>query len=168
MIYEALENNKFYIKKEKCLYVLHEVSSLGHSIENRKIRIELAKMKVIMEWKAPSKVSELQLFSGHSHYDKALSLANLLNKGVVWHWTRKHQTAFEALKEVVTKEPVLALPDFIKPFEVCTDASDFTIWGVLMRDGHPIALKSRELNDIERPWPTHDKEMSAIVHCLCV
>ncbi|GJV09095.1 RNA-directed DNA polymerase-like protein [Tanacetum coccineum] len=36
MVYEALKNKNFYIKKEKCLYVLHELSSLGHSIEKQK------------------------------------------------------------------------------------------------------------------------------------
>jgi len=40
------------------------------------------------------------------------------------------------LKRAMTEEPVLVLPDFSKPYEVHTDASDFTIGGVLLQEGH--------------------------------
>ncbi|WKA11506.1 hypothetical protein VitviT2T_028999 [Vitis vinifera] len=50
-------------------------------------------------------------------------------------------------------DPVLAFPDHAKPFEVHTDASDYAIGGVLMQArGHPIAYKSRKLNDTERKY----------------
>ncbi|KAK2966767.1 hypothetical protein RJ640_015365 [Escallonia rubra] len=70
------------------------------------------------------------------------------------------------LKEAVTEEQVLALPDHTKVFEVQTDASDFAIGGVLMQEGHPIAFESRKLNDTERRYTVQEKEMTAVVHCL--
>ncbi|KAK3027777.1 hypothetical protein RJ639_041137 [Escallonia herrerae] len=76
------------------------------------------------------------------------------------------QTAFEGLKEAVTEEPVLALPDHAKVFEVQTDASDFAIGGVLMQEGHPIVFESRKLNDTERKYMVQEKEMTAVVYCL--
>ncbi|RVW50368.1 Transposon Tf2-2 polyprotein [Vitis vinifera] len=76
------------------------------------------------------------------------------------------QQAFEDLKKAVTEEPVLALPDHTKVFEVHTDASDFAIGGVLMQERHPIAFESRKLNDAERRYTVQEKEMTAIVHCL--
>ncbi|RVX00707.1 Transposon Tf2-12 polyprotein [Vitis vinifera] len=69
-------------------------------------------------------------------------------------------------KKAVTEEPVLALPDHTKVFEVHTDASDFAIGGVLMQERHPIAFESRKLNDTERRYTVQEKEMTAIVHCL--
>lgn len=72
---------------------------------------------------------------------------------------------FETLKEKLTREPVLALPDFGKPFEVQSDASDYTAGGVLMQ-GHPMAYKSRKLKDRERIYLAHEKEMTGVIHCL--
>jgi len=37
------------------------------------------------------------------------------------------------LKKAITEELVLSLPDLNKPFELHTDASDFTTGGVLMQ-----------------------------------
>jgi hypothetical protein len=70
------------------------------------------------------------------------------------------------LKQAVVDEPVLALPDHTKPYEVQTDASDFSIGGVLMQEGHPIAYESRKLNETERRYTVQEKEMTAVVHCL--
>ena len=63
---------------------------------------------------------------------------------------------------------MLKLPDFEAMFEVQTYASDFTICGVLTQDGHPIAYESRKLQDRERRYPMHEKEMTVVVHCLQV
>uniref|UniRef100_A0A803PU52 Reverse transcriptase n=1 Tax=Cannabis sativa TaxID=3483 RepID=A0A803PU52_CANSA len=74
--------------------------------------------------------------------------------------------AFEDMKAAVCKEPVMFLSDCSKPFEVQIDASDFSIGGVLMQDGHPVAFKSRKLNERERRYIVQEKEMTAIIRCL--
>ena len=65
------------------------------------------------------------------------------------------QATFEVVKNAITKEPVLALPDIVKPFEVYVDASDIAISGVFMQEGYPIIYKSHKLSDIEKWWLTH-------------
>ncbi|RVW51386.1 Retrovirus-related Pol polyprotein from transposon 297 [Vitis vinifera] len=69
-------------------------------------------------------------------------------------------------KKAVIEEPMLALPDHTKVFEVHIDASDFAIRRVLMQERHPIAFKSRKLNDTERRYTVQEKETTIIVHCL--
>ena len=66
----------------------------------------------------------------------------------------------------MSSEPVFSLPNFDKTFKVHTYASDVAIGGVLVQEGHPIVYKSRKLLDRERRYPTHEKEMAAVVHCL--
>ncbi|XP_075084740.1 uncharacterized protein LOC142167997 [Nicotiana tabacum] len=91
-------------------------------------------------------------------------LTNLLKKEREWKLSDICQEAFEKLKAAITKEPVLALPDFSKVFEVQTDASDFAIGVILMQEGHPKAFKSRKLNDAERHYTVQEKEMTVVVH----
>ncbi|GKV36196.1 hypothetical protein SLEP1_g44351 [Rubroshorea leprosula] len=150
---------------------------LGHRVGHGKISMDLAKVHAIQEWEPPSSVPELRSFLGLVNYyrrfiqgysARATPLTDLLKKKVSWEWTAECQRAFENLKQAVSQEPVLALPDYGRPFELHTDASDLAIGGVLMQDGHPIAFESRKLNDTERRYPVHDKEMTAIVHCLQV
>jgi len=50
---------------------------------------------------------------------------------------------------------------------VHTDASD-RARGVLVQEGHPVAFESRKLNEAEQRYSTHEKEMTAVVHCLGV
>ena len=37
-----------------------------------------------------------------------------------------------------------------------------------MQEGHPVAYESRKLNETERRYPVHEKEMTAVIHCLRV
>ncbi|PHT94203.1 hypothetical protein T459_02085 [Capsicum annuum] len=133
------------------------------------------KDEAIQDWEVPTKVPELRSFLGLANYyqrfilgysDIAAPLIDLLKKNHVWEWNSLCQGAFNNLKAAIIKEPVLALPNFTKLFEVQTDASDFDIDGFLMQKGHPIAFESKKLNDAERRYTVHEKEMMAIVHCL--
>jgi len=102
-------------------------------------------------------------------YSKVTSaLTDLLKKDKRWSWTDKCQVAFDDLKKRMVTAPILKLPNFERPFEVHTDASDFSIGGVLIQDGHPVAYESRKLQDREWRYPVHEKEMTAIIHCLHV
>ena len=83
-----------------------------------------------------------------------------------YEWGPECQEAFASLKKAMTSELVLVLPDYTKPFEVYTDASDVSIGGFLMQEGHPVAFESRKLNETERKYTVHEKEMTAVVHCL--
>ncbi|XP_015943914.1 uncharacterized protein LOC107469037 [Arachis duranensis] len=70
------------------------------------------------------------------------------------------------IKVAITEGPVLALSGYSKVFEVYTDASDIAIGRVLMQKGHPIAFKSRKLNDTKRRYTVQEKKMTAVVYCL--
>ncbi|KAK3032811.1 hypothetical protein RJ639_035417 [Escallonia herrerae] len=70
------------------------------------------------------------------------------------------------MKQAMSEDPVLALPDVSKSFEVHTDASDFALGGIIMQECHSVAYESRKLNEAERRYTTHEKGLLAVVHCL--
>ena len=68
-------------------------------------------------------------------------------------------------------EPVLVIPDLDKEMRVEADASDFATGGVLSmkcedEKWRPVAYISKSLNEAERNYEIHDKEMLAIIRCL--
>ena len=61
-----------------------------------------------------------------------------------WWWD-PNQTAFDNVKATITKEVVLAYPDFSKVFEIYTDASTTQLGAVITQGNRPIAFFSRKL-----------------------
>ncbi|KAG9447517.1 hypothetical protein H6P81_013645 [Aristolochia fimbriata] len=174
-VFEALRGNSLFVKKEKCSFGFEEVSFLGHWIRGGPILMDKANVQAISKWTVPTKERELRSFLGLVNYYRrfikgfsamAAPLTDLLKKKQKWDWTNKCQSAFEALKQEIVKEPVLRLPDLTKPFKVHTDASNFAIGGVLEQEGHPIAFERRKLNETEQRYIVQEREMTAIVHCL--
>ena len=51
-------------------------------------------------------------------------LTALVSTNVKWKWTEVEEQAFEEMKKVISKEVLLAYPQFDKPFDIHTDASD--------------------------------------------
>jgi hypothetical protein len=134
------------------------------------------KVKAILDWEAPRSVPTLKSFLGlASYYCKfiknfakiATPLTNLLKKfSKTYEWDGTCNEAFETLKGILVKVHVLKLPDFDKDLDIHSDASDFAIGRVLVQDGKPVAFKIKKLSETKRRWPTHEKEMWAVIHCL--
>lgn len=85
-----------------------------------------------------------------------------------FEWTDSADCNFKALKELLSRSPVLALFDPSLPIIVSTDASDYGLGGVLTQM-HPekvertIAFASRTLTAPERKYSTVEKEALACV-----
>ena len=75
------------------------------------------------------------------------------------------------MKEVFTTEPVLAALDLNKEMRVEADASDYAIGGVLSMKCEDerwrlVAFISKSLNETERNYKIHNKEILAVICCL--
>ena len=51
-------------------------------------------------------------------------LTSLTSKNVKWAWTAEHQAVFEKAKALISREVMLAFPDYSQPSEIYTDASN--------------------------------------------
>jgi ribonuclease HI len=58
------------------------------------------------------------------------------------------------------------MPDINKGFDVYCDASRQGLGCVLMLEGKVVAYASRQLRKHEQNYPTHDLELTAVVHAL--
>jgi hypothetical protein len=96
-------------------------------------------------------------------------LYNLTKKEVPngpWPWSAACQASFEGLKEALCSAPVLALPDYTKPFEIISDASVHGIGAVLLQDNHPVAYLSKKFTSAEYNYDTGEQELLGVVHAL--
>jgi hypothetical protein len=175
-VFQRLRENKLYAKLEKCEFGVTEVDFLGHRIIQEGLKMDDHKVKAIVDWEPPKSVLALRSFLGLASYNHkfiknfakiAAPLTNLLKKSAVtYEWEEACDKAFEALKGILVKVPVLKLPDFDRDFKIHSEASNFVIGGVLMQKGRSMAFESKKLNEMKRRWPTHEKEMWVIIHCL--
>jgi hypothetical protein len=78
-------------------------------------------------------------------------------------WTTATEKAFQQLKQALVTAPVLALPNFQKPFVLETDASDLGFGAMLMQDNHPIAYLSKVVCVKNQALSTYEKECLAII-----
>jgi len=179
-VIKRLEENDLYVKPEKCKWKVREVDFLGVVIRPEEIKMEKEKVKGVLEWPTPKCVKDVQKFLELANYycqfiegfaTVARPLHDLVKKNKKWDWTEREEKAFRELKERFTKELVLAAPDIDKKMRMEIDASDYAMEGVLSMecgDGlwRPVAFLSKSLNEMERNYEIHDKEMLAIIRGL--
>ena len=70
------------------------------------------------------------------------------------------------MKQIIAQETILALPDYSKPFQIYTDASDYQLGGVIQQEGKPLAFYSRKLNATQKNYTTEKKELLGVVETL--
>jgi hypothetical protein len=89
-----------------------------------------------------------------------------LTKKGDFRWSEEAQSTFDKMKKVMSTCPVLALPYFVQPFTLESDASGEGIRAILMQDRHPLSYESQKLRGPELIYTIYDKEMLAIMHAL--
>ena len=78
----------------------------------------------------------------------------------------KQEAAFQKLKHMLCRAPILSLADGTEDFVVYCDASRQGLGCVLMQSGKVITYASRQLKVHEVNYTTHDLELGAVVFAL--
>jgi hypothetical protein len=180
IVWEVLRRlceHRLFFRPEKCEFKKSTIKYLGIIISHNHVEMDPVKVAGVASWPTPENKKDMQQFLGFTNFyrrfirafsDVARPLFNLTKKGVAWTWTAASATAFQALKDVATAEPVLVLPDESRPYRLEADSSDQATRAVLSQQGTdgkwcPIAFYSKSLNDVQWNYVIHDKEMLAIV-----
>jgi hypothetical protein len=98
--------------------------------------------------------------------DVLAPLSKLTSKTTAWHWTDVKQKAFDTMKRIISRETLLAYPNFNKPFIIHTDASHTQLGAVISQDNKPIAFYSRKLNPAQTRYTVTERELLSIVETL--
>ena len=92
-------------------------------------------------------------------------LRTLLSKQAVWRWGQSQDTAFQAVKDDLTKSLVRALYNPKIPIKVSADASSYGL-GVVLLQKHtdrwrPVAFASHSMSEVEQHYTQIEKEALA-------
>ena len=162
------------VKSEFCHGTL---TFLGHVVGQGQVRPVSAKVQTISDFPIPTNKKEPMRFLGMAGYYRkfcsnfstiSAPLTNLLKKNTKFVWTQSCQEAFDKLKAILKSEPVLAAPDFQKPFKLAVDASDVGAGGVLLQEDesgvdHPVCYFSKKFSKCQKNYSTIEKECLALI-----
>lgn len=124
---------------------------------------------------APKDKKGLQSFQGMINYLKRYSvklmklsepLKPLLREDVEWAWDSTHQDAFDAIKEELTKTPVLAYFNCKSEHVIQTDASLKGLGAVLLQEGRPVIYVSLTLTPAEEHYSNIERELLGVVFAM--
>ena len=184
-VLKRCEERGLRIKLSKCVFLAAEIPVLGDLVGREGVRMDPERVEAIASWPTPRTRRELERFLGTivycqrfcENYGRLVAPLQLMvkgkRKGDALTFTPEQFKAFEALKEAMTRTPVLAIPDHSKPFGIRMDACDYALGGVLYQedelgDEHPVAYTGRKLASAEIHYPMREKELLAIIHALRV
>lgn len=185
-IIHALNRANMKISSEKSHLFTNEIEYLGHIIKYNKITVDPEKIATIRDYQPPKTLKQLRSFLGLAgYYRKFIQNYATITKPLTIHLKGENGLvkanksskieikldqagieAFERVKILLQEKVELYQPDYTKPFELTTDASNFAIGAVLSQDRHPVTFISRTLNSTEQNYATNEKEILAIVWAL--
>ena len=184
-VFARIDENGLRFKAKKCYIGVHEVKFLGHVVCRDGIKPDPDKTKAIREMPVPADAAEMRsalgLFGYYRKFCPGFStVARPLNDAVLKggqrlpkgpdgkvKWTEGQMSAFESLRKTLIAGPVLAHPDWDKPFVVQTDWCKQGIGAVLSQevDGveRVVCYASRALKEHEQKYAAYEGECLAVI-----
>ena len=143
-VLHALDQAGLKLKASKCHFGKSSVLFVGFKVDRHGIHMAEDKVRAIKEWGTPQTPTDLKAFLGLAGFYRCFikhfahtalplyELVNVLPKD--FQWTPIHDQAFKNLKDKLSAEPVMSLPEpGNRDFIVHTDASNFVISATLQQ-----------------------------------
>ncbi|CCA74791.1 hypothetical protein PIIN_08760 [Serendipita indica DSM 11827] len=185
IVLNTLRREKLYLTSpDKLQFFANPLIVLGHVINGQGIMTDPHKVDRIENWKVPTNAEQVSMLTGMVQYVArdchaiAIPLAVLskLQRVREWKWGPTQQRAFEEVKRIVSQwqhnhRHTIDRSENADPIGVHVDASltgaGGIIWqGKSFQTGRKIAFWSGKFNSAEQNYPTHDRELLGIIHCL--
>ena len=136
IVLQRLHSASLHLKKEKCKFLINDVTYLGHKIDAQGLHPLQNKIDAIVKAPRPRTVTELKAFLGLlNYYGKFIHnlasilhpLYQLLGNDVKWTWTQERENAFNEAKSLLTSDSLLIHFDPTKDLVLACDASAYGI-----------------------------------------
>ena len=180
-VFEKLTAAGLRLKPSKCEFFGLLFKYLGHIVPKDSIETDPKKIEAIEKWPVPKTVTEVRSFLGFTNYyhkfipgyaqvarpiNWLVSGGNANKKKTLVDWISECQVTFEHLKHLCSQTPILAYADYMKPFQLHTDASESGLGAVLYQKQangmkSVIAYASQTLSKSEQNYDAHKLEFLA-------
>ena len=142
-VLKVLQREQFYAAMKKCVFMTPKVLFLGYVISGDGLQVDETKVEAVRNWPTPRSITEVRSFHGLasfywrfvSHFSEIMAPLADCMRGTQFEWTSDAEAAFVQIKNRLTTAPIFVLPDFLRPFELHTDASKTGIGAVLSQSG---------------------------------
>ena len=182
VIFDCLCEHGLKLKPTKCDLFRMELIYLAHHVSKDGVKPSQKNVASIIACSPPKTYTDIRSFTGvMGHYRcfikgfvhiaaplyDLISGVNKDKKSESVELSPEALEAFNILKEKGVNTPVLAFPDFKKPFLLETDASGKGLGAVLSKkqdDGryHPVAYASQTMNETEQQYHSNKQEFLAL------
>ncbi|XP_055584991.1 uncharacterized protein LOC129737854 [Uranotaenia lowii] len=170
-----MANLSINISKSK--FCVSEVGYLGYILSPQGLRPNPERVDSIVNYERPKSLRAVRRFLGMCNYYRRFienfsavvqPLTDLLKgKPTSVKWNDLAEVAFVKIKELLISTPILANPDFSRPFCIHCDASDLAIAGVLTQFydtiEKPVAYFSQKLGTTQQRYCATEKEALAVL-----
>ncbi|GJX96583.1 reverse transcriptase domain-containing protein [Tanacetum coccineum] len=130
---KSCEETNLVLNWEKCHFMVKEGIVLDHKVSGSGIEVDKAKIEAI-----------IRSFLGHAGFYRrfikdfsqiARPMTQLLVKDAPFNFSKECIKAFDTLKRVLTRAPIMIKLDWSLPFEIMCDASDYAVGAIRDKKG---------------------------------
>lgn len=166
MVLQVIQKNNIHIHIERVYLASKKVDYLGYTLKTIGVEPQVKKIAPILSFAPPATKKQLRGFLGFVNYYKKLwhhsshtlePLTRVFGSKTKFIWTEEQDKAFKSIKKIMARKKLLSYPDFSKPFDIFTDASEYQLGGVITQSGMLIAFYSRKLNNAQCNYTTMEK-----------
>ena len=172
-VMRKLEESGLTLNCDKCDIGVINMVYMGDVLSGEGLKVSSERVKAIVEAPTPQNQSEVRRFLGSVQFCAKFipnfatissPLCDIASKDVKWQWESK---AFQEIKDLLTRAPVMAYHRQGATTRLTTDASPVGVGAILeqkQQDGiyRPIYYASRKLSEVEAGYSQFKREALAV------
>ena len=185
-MFEIIENYHLLLRKaglkaqpEKTKFFLRKVQFLGQIVGKEGIQPVKKRVADLKALKSPENKRDVMRVLGclgfYSMYIKNLHVDckpfyDLTKTETKFEWTAEHEKLFQSIKDRISEDTILAIPDTKHPFHVHVDASSIGVGSILVQEfpegKRIVSFNSRIYTKEEQKMSTTARELCGVISAL--